>query len=243
MRETIVSLASEEMISSAAAAATIGSTAATALTLWVGGTGNDTYVVDNVGDEVLEATGAGTDLVESYITWSIGPTLERLTLVGTADINGVGNALANRIVGNTGNNSIAGGSGNDIINGGDGADRISGGAGRDTLVGSAGADRFVFNTTLNASTNADTISDFSVAEDRVLLDNAIFTGLSLATGVLSAAAFHIGAVAADTDDRIIYDSATGALIYDSNGSAAGGDVHFARLASGFALTSDVFLVI
>ena len=65
---------------------------------------------------------------------------------------------------------------------------------------------------------------------------------TLAAGVLNADAFHIGAAAADAEDRIIYNSATGALSYNSNGTGAGGMVQFAKVAPGLAMTNAEFFV-
>ena len=45
------------------------------------------------------------------------------------------------------------------------------------------------------------------------------------------------------DDHIIYNSATGALIYDTNGNLAGGATQFATLATGLALTAQDFEII
>jgi len=90
-----------------------------------GGTGNDTYVVDNASDTVTESASAGTDVVQSAVTFTLGANLENLTLTGTAAINGTGNTLANTLVGNSGAN---------VLNGGTGADSMSGGAGDDTYV-------------------------------------------------------------------------------------------------------------
>jgi len=88
-----------------------------------GGLGNDTYVVDIAGDRVTEARNGGTDRVESSITYLLGNELEHLTLTGSADINGTGNALANQIIGNAGNNNLDGKAGADTMAGGDGDDR------------------------------------------------------------------------------------------------------------------------
>ncbi len=41
----------------------------------------------------------------------------------------------------------------------------------------------------------------------------------------------------------IYNSATGALFYDSNGSAAGGAVQFATLSKGLGMTNADFLIV
>jgi Ca2+-binding RTX toxin-like protein len=90
-----------------------------------GGTGNDTYVVDHLGDQVVEADGAGTDLVRSSISYTLGINVERLTLVGSLVINGTGNAHVNVLVGNGKSN---------VLDGGAGADTMSGGQGHDTYI-------------------------------------------------------------------------------------------------------------
>ncbi len=90
-----------------------------------GGAGDDTYVVDNAGDTASEVVGEGTDLVLSSITFTLGADVESLTLTGTADIDGFGNALDNALIGNGGANRLDGGAG---------ADAMAGGAGDDTYV-------------------------------------------------------------------------------------------------------------
>jgi len=71
-----------------------------------GGAGNDTYVVDNAGDIVVEVASGGTDTVEASVAWSLGIEVENLTLTGTAAINATGNTLANTLRGNAGNNTL-----------------------------------------------------------------------------------------------------------------------------------------
>ena len=97
-----------------------------------GGDGNDTYIVDTATDSVVENAGEGTDTVMAVASYSLGANVENLTLMGTAAINGTGNALANSLIGNDGGNSLSGGDGNDVIDGGKGADAMDGGAGNDT---------------------------------------------------------------------------------------------------------------
>ena len=87
-----------------------------------GGAGNDTYLVDNVGDVVTENASEGTDLVQSSVSFTLGANVDNLTLTGSANINGTGNGDANVITGNSGNNTLDGGAGADTLIGGDGND-------------------------------------------------------------------------------------------------------------------------
>jgi trimeric autotransporter adhesin len=63
--------------------------------LLTGGAGNDVYVVDNAGDQVVEAAAGGTDLVQASLSYALGANVENLTLTGTAAIAGTGNELNN----------------------------------------------------------------------------------------------------------------------------------------------------
>jgi len=92
--------------------------------IMTGGNGNDTYYVDNAGDVVIEAAGAtaGIDTVNASISYALTANVENLNLIGAADINATGNALANIINGNSGANVIDGGAGADSLRGGDGND-------------------------------------------------------------------------------------------------------------------------
>ena len=196
----------------------------------LGGGGNDTYIVGQTGDVVTELAGAGIDTVKSGITYALKANVEKLTLIGTAAINGTGNALNNTLVGNSAANKLVSGAGNDILNGGAGNDTLLGGTGKDILTGGLGNDFFVFNTALNASTNIDTLKDYTAANDTIQLENAIFTSLT-ATGALNAANFVVGTAAADANDYLVYNSSTGALYYDADANGAGGAVQFATVYS------------
>lgn len=196
-----------------------------------GGLGNDTYVI-GLGDTVSDSGGA-SDLVQVTgrdvsLSSLGGGQIERAELLGTSNNYVAGSALNNTVKGNAGNNSV------------------SGWQGIDYLFGGAGNDFFVFNTALNATTNRDTIYDFSVVADTIKLEN---TGTGLfnlltATGVLNASLFKANATgtADEADDRIVYNTATGALYYDTNGSGAGGATLFATLINKPALTAADFLV-
>ncbi len=200
--------------------------------LMTGGAGNDSYYVDNAADIVDELSdgGAGIDTIYSSIHLNLGwavvkGVVENLTLTGTANINGAGNALANTIIGNSGNNILYGGGGND------------------TLTGGAGKDVFVFDTALNATTNVDKITDFSVVDDTISLAKSIFTALG-AKGELAASAFvsNLTGLATHTTDRIIYNSSTGSLYYDADGSGAGAAVKFADIGKSLAVSYHDFMV-
>lgn len=145
----------------------------------VGGGGNDTYIVDRTVDDVREAAGQGTDRVLAASSFSIksDEAVENLTLTGTANTVGIGNAGNNAITGNTGANKLYGLAGNDTLNGrggadslvgGDGDDTLTGAAGQDGLTGGAGADLFVFRVAVDSGPgNFDVITDFLRGVDRI----------------------------------------------------------------------------
>ena len=125
----------------------------------IGGTGNDTYVVNVATDVVTEAASAGTDTVISAVTWTLGSTLENLTLSGSAAINGSGNSAANMITGNAAANTLSGSGGNDTLTGGAGADLLTGGSGADVFA-------------LNSKVGSDRVSDFASGSDDLRISMA-----------------------------------------------------------------------
>jgi Ca2+-binding RTX toxin-like protein len=196
----------------------------------VGGLGNDTYTVTEAGDTTVEAANGGTDTVLSFVTRTLGANLEQLTLVGTSAINGTGNTAANTIRGNAFANKLLGQAGNDRLIGNDGADTLTGGLGIDTLTGGNQNDIFVFSSALVAA-NRDNITDFNqFGNDTIHLNNAIFKTVG-ANGVFKGAALKLGTVATQADDRIIYNKLTGKLFYDSDGTGAAAQIHFATLTN------------
>ena len=146
-----------------------------------GGGNGDVYVMGSLANLPVTDAG-GIDTMTSTISRSLAgyTDIENLTLLGTGNINGTGNALNNVITGNAGTNILNGAAGNDTINGGSGNDVLYGGAGNDRLTGGAGNDSFIFNTAINASTNVDTITDFNVVNDTIRLDNAVMSALGSA---------------------------------------------------------------
>ncbi|MBY0484095.1 DUF4347 domain-containing protein [Nitrosomonas sp.] len=195
----------------------------------IGGLGNDSYFVENGSDAVIELLNEGTDNVSSSVTYILPANVENLTLTGSSVINGTGNSQANSIIGNAANN---------ILNGGAGNDTLDGKTGNNVLTGGTGNDVFKF-TTLG---HIDTITDYNVANDTIQLENAVFTALTT-TGTLAAGQFRIGTQAVDANDFIIYNNATGALLYDANGSGAGAAVQIATTGVGLAMTNAEFVII
>ncbi len=208
----------------------IGNAGANTLT---GGSGNDT-LQGGAGNDTLVG-GAGVDIADyttatTAITLSLALTTAQNTGgAGSDTLSGIeglsGGTAADRLTGNDSDNLLWGKAGNDTLIGAGGADQLRGGDGLDTLTGGAGADWFIFDTAANATTNKDTISDFTSGTDKLQFSKAIFTGLSgAALGDLSSDAFWSGAgitTAHDATDRFIYNTTNGALYYDADGNASG----------------------
>lgn len=152
------------------------------------------------------------------------------------------------INGTSSSETLRGGSGIDLINALAGNDRLYGKEGNDVLTGGSGQDKFIFDTAFG-SQNIDTITDFYAKDDRIYLDNAIFTkmgsGSLSSPDRISSSWFEAGAgvQANDSNDYILYDTRSGALYYDADGNGAGAPVQFATLTPGTALSYADFFVI
>jgi len=73
------------------------------------------------------------------------------------------------IYGSDYNDALVGGDGNDQLYGGYGNDILIGGAGDDTMDGGYGRDTFVFDFNGEATIGTDTINNFSVQDDLILI--------------------------------------------------------------------------
>ena len=136
-----------------------------------GGLGNDTYVVDDIGDVMIENANEGTDTVKAAIDYVLGADVENVTLTGTAFF-AFGNAGGNVITGNTAVNVLLGLGGDDTLDGGAGADGMIGGLGNDTYFVDHGGDVAVEN----ADEGIDTV--FSTAHLRLAanVENLVLQG-------------------------------------------------------------------
>lgn len=188
-------------------------------------------------DTIIEAAGGGTDTIQSSIGIAMADNVEILQLVGTGNIDGVGNASDNTITGNSGNNVIQGQIGNDNLNGASGNDTIEGGAGNDTLLGGIGVDSLTGNagsdtfnyiaaadgtavaanqTVAIAGVAVDLINDFVSGTDRFLFEGADFTTNALTVIGASYDGTNSGLEAGES---FIFDGTH--LIHDADVNAAG----------------------
>lgn len=143
---------------------------------------------------------------------------------GSASDTFVGDLFANQLVGNSGDDNLAGNGGNDNISGGVGNDFMRGGTGSDRLTGGTGADRFRFDTAATkTSSNLDLLTDFSRSVgDKLSFSKAVFGGFGASTGI-SSTQLRAGAgviAASNTTQRFLYDTTTGILRFDRDGSGS-----------------------
>jgi Ca2+-binding RTX toxin-like protein len=199
----------------------------------VSGTGNElaNVITGNGGDNLLAAAG-GNDIVDGAI--------------GNDSIDG--GAGNDTLGGGDGTDTIGGGAGADNLLGGSGNDTLAGGTGNDTLGGEKGSDRFSFDTALGSG-NVDTLTDFTSGSEKIQLDDDVFRSFNAASATaLTAGQFlsAAGATAATTStQRIVYDTTSGALYYDEDGSGGIAPVKFAVLGTGThpALAVTDFLIV
>jgi Ca2+-binding RTX toxin-like protein len=135
----------------------------------------------------------------------------------------IGGDFADRLTGGGAANLLVGGAGNDTLDGSSGNDTLHGGAGADSLRGGSESDQFVFAEAPTLA-NADVIRDFTTGVDKLVLDRSVFAALGASPFVGGDARFKSGAFSSgqDGDDRIIYNTTTGQVFYDADGSGAGG---------------------
>lgn len=210
-----------------------------------GGASNDT-IRGGEGADTMEG-GSGADVLQ-YTDSAGGVSVDL-----NADANGMqqasgGDAEGDVISGfehvyaSNHDDMLTGDAGRNILYGYDGMDTINGGEGKDVLRGGDDADSFVFNSALDPA-NEDRIIDFVAGEDVMVLDSAVFTGLT--SGALDAGMFvaNIDGAATSADQRIIYETDTGKVYYDSDGSGDAEAVAFAQLSSLPGIGADDFLIV
>lgn len=140
----------------------------------IGYGGNDTYLVDNPGDVVVDIANGGTDEIRSSVSYILPANVENLILTGSANINGTGNMLANLLTGNDGNN---------ILDGGLGIDSYAGGKGNDTYIVDSIPE--ASNITEAADGGNDTIKFKVNSDGSYMLGSNIENAILLGTGLIA----------------------------------------------------------
>jgi Ca2+-binding RTX toxin-like protein len=199
---------------------------------------DDTYIVDNSSDYVHENSGTneGNDIIYTSVDYRLitSGNIETLAAANTAA------TTAMRLYGNNSSNTIVGTAGDNLIDSGEG--------GTDSLTGNGGADTFNFRNVgimggvdIAIALGVANVTDFQLGVDKLRLDTTKFTGV-----LGNASFFEVGATATAAATRILYDSATGNLIFDSDGNdstaIADQGVIFGRLQTGLALTATDFII-
>lgn len=196
-----------------------------------GGNGNDTLYGGD-GNDLIEG-GNGNDIL-------YGDRGNDTLLGGNGNDIMYGGDGNDYLDGGNGDDTLYGGDGNDTLIGGNGDDLLVGGKGYDLLTGGNGRDRFYLSDTRTGE--FDTITDFKVGQDTILISQSEF-GLNQALGTLDPGLFRLGSSAVTASDRLIYDQTTGNLYFDEDGVGSTAKVQIVQLSNQAALTSSSLTVI
>lgn len=223
---------------------------------------NDFTLTTAQNISVENANNAGTIFLSGYysndrLTGSAGVDI----LYGdSGDDVLIGNAGNDNLDGGQGNDTLLGGAGddylfggycyggegwgdqgNDTLFGGAGDDTLDGGDGNDTLTGGAGSDTFtLFGNNQVDRLGMTTITDFVSGIDKMLINSDIYNYNPRSSFLADELVQGYGAVALDANDHLIFDTATGALYYDSDGNGAAKAVQFATLQGVTQLSTEDF---
>ena len=185
--------------------------------------GNDLFLAGSTGGNDVINGGAGRDSIEFKERATSGITVD--FAAGTITGGGSGTisfTSIERVLTGNFNDVLNGDGAAQTLTGQGGSDTLWGAGGVDTLWGAAGADTFVFREMGTA--HADSVADFTSGSDKLHLDDAAFTAIgamgNFASGDGRFVANSTG-TAQDAGDRVIFNTSTGALYYDADGSGAG----------------------
>jgi Ca2+-binding RTX toxin-like protein len=190
----------------------------------LGQEGDDLYIVQAVGDSVVEFFAQGTDTVQIALpVFTLPPNVENLSYTGIGTFTGIGNSDANVLIG---------GSNGDFLSGLDGNDIITGGAGADTLLGGNGSDQFRYV----GNDGVDTVSGFQSGIDRFALANAFFGHTATVNFVQG-----INPTSANANSTFLYSSSTGIVSYDADGNGTSAALQLASIGTGLTLSASDFV--
>ncbi|PSN15619.1 hypothetical protein C7293_06475 [filamentous cyanobacterium CCT1] len=225
------------------------------LNLGISGTAGGDGEIDTINvagsdrNDVIRIATSGQNVVVSGLTADVSifraDASDRLLVFGgdgndqiKADHLGL-DRIQLTINGGAGHDRLVGSVNSDTLLGGWGDDTLIGGKGADTLTGNEGSDSFRFDHLAQAG---DTITDFVVADDQILIRTAGFGGGLNAGAAISANQFVLGAAAADGSDRFIYNNTSGELFFDRDGTGSHTQVLLATL-SGAPTISNADIVV
>jgi len=190
----------------------------------IGGDGNDIYWVDSTSSTLVEVAGGGSDTVFTHSSTFILPdNVETVVFLGLGNFLGIGGSTSN---------GLKGGEGNDTLSGMGGDDVLVGDSGNDELQGGAGADLFRY---FGGQTGLDRILDFTANEDKLQVSSAFYHPV----GTLQFVAGP-GASSNSANATFLYDTNTGIVSFDSDGTGAAAAVQLAQLNTGLTLTVSDF---
>ncbi len=197
-----------------------------------GGGGRDSITFEQAFSSVFVdlsqgfATGGGTGSASvSSIENVYGGALDDL-LIGNSGANLLSGASFfhhEPSQGADGNATLFGLTGHDTLLGGSGNDWLQGDGWSDTLNGGAGSDSFVWAEA--GTSQVDRVLDFEHGTDELLFDSSYFKTMGAPGPWLDGDERFYAAAGAtsghDSDDRLVYNTSTGALYYDADGSGTG----------------------
>ena len=218
-----------------------------------GGEGDDTFSIKlhaaSLDTITVTDFGLGADKFDG--TFSVAGELD-ITLSDSIE----GPLDLFKTLGSLGVATVTGGTADDVITGGKSADSISGAYGADSINGGDGADTFIFSNGIKGNKNIDKVKDFVHGQDKIYLSADIFPKLAVAVGFVSGneplslakadSNFLVSGLkvkATDASSYLLYDTATGRLSYDEDGSGKLAASSFVTLTGKPALTLDDFWIV
>jgi beta-glucanase (GH16 family) len=169
------------------------------------------------GTATFSALGIPSDTITTAASYTLDGTTHNLTLIGSAAINGTGNALDNTLTGNVANNALAGGTGSDTLIGHGGNDTyiFNLGDGHDTIVngltnGSGASGTLAFGAGIDAShlwrviSGADLVFQVLGTSDRITITDWYLNGNNQLGQITLADGSHISTAAIS---QLAYDQA------------------------------------
>ena len=198
---------------------------------------NDHYyfAANSTVDDLSNSLGNNGGTIDNVVVDASGVTANGLRFEG--------NGNDNTFIGTTQDDVFVGNGGNDTLTGGNGADTFVFGQVHEQVVTGDDDEVQTYVDTAFDLTGIDTITDFVSGLDTIALNVDQFTSLTAGSFTADNLVCSVGAAAGDANDFLLFDTSTGALSYDADGSGAGAAVQFATLTGVTSLSAsdiDVF---